>query len=121
MTTASRIFQLSLDIRYVALYSKGALTLSQRPELDFTSDSESDRYEELLVNPSILTLARQRGDIDCGGMEFVIVSYGYFHQLVMPHDHGHVSVAFEKTANPLHYAFQIRSVINNSLDQNPIE
>ena len=111
MTIASRVFKLSLDIRYVALYANGALSMSQRPELDFASDSKSDRYEELLVNPALLTLAGQRGEIDCGGLDFVIVSYGNFHQLVIPFQQGHISVAFEKTANPFQYVSQIQAML----------
>lgn len=41
--------------------------LRERPDLADASSSESDRYEELLVNPTLITLARQRGEIDCGG------------------------------------------------------
>ena len=40
------------------------------------SGLESDRYEELLVNPTLLTLATQRGNIDCGGLKYLIVRYG---------------------------------------------
>jgi hypothetical protein len=60
---------------------------------------ESDRYEELLVNPALLVLTRQRGDIDCGGLEYVLVRYGWFFQLVHPVDGGHISVAIEPDAD----------------------
>lgn len=85
--------------------------MAQRPELDFASGSESDRFEELLVNPAILTLTRQRGGIDCGGMEFVIVSYGNFNQLVIPIEQGHTSIAFEKTANPFQFVSKIKALL----------
>ena len=32
-----------------------------------------DRYEELLVNPTLLTLAGQRGDIDYGGLRCLVL------------------------------------------------
>jgi hypothetical protein len=61
------LFDLTLAVRYVAIYSHGQLSLRQRPDLSLASAPESDRYEELLVNPTLLTLTRQRGEIDCGG------------------------------------------------------
>lgn len=104
------IFALSKDIRYVAIYRAGKLDLAERAGLDGASDSESDKYEELLVNPALLTLAKQRGDIDCGGTNFLIVGYGNFLQLVIPLTDGHVSVAFEKTENPIQYVNKIKDV-----------
>jgi hypothetical protein len=50
------LFNLTLQVRYVAVYRHGELTLRQRPDLTGASAPESDRYEELLVNPTILTL-----------------------------------------------------------------
>jgi hypothetical protein len=70
------LFDLSPQVRYVAIYSHGQLSLRQRTELSLASAPESDRYEELLVNPTILTLTRQRGEIDCGGLDYVVVRYG---------------------------------------------
>jgi hypothetical protein len=53
------------------------------------------------VNPALVLLAQQRGNIDCGGLRYVIVRYGNFAQVVaaMPTG-GHVSVAAESDANP---------------------
>jgi len=62
------LFDLLPTIRYVALYRNGSLTTRQRPNLADASAAESDRYEELLLNPALLMLARQRGDIDVGGL-----------------------------------------------------
>ena len=107
--TASRIFDLSQDIRDVALYRDGDLKLAQRESLQHASSSETDTYEALLVNPTLLTLARQRGDIDCGGAGFIVVGYGDFHQLVIALKDGHVSVAFEKAANPLEFVSAIKA------------
>ena len=91
------IFALSSKIRYVALYRNSQLEIHQRDGLSGASDAESDRYEELLVNPTVLKLASQRGDIDCGGASFVIIGYGNFYQLIVALPDGHASVAFEKT------------------------
>ena len=96
-----KIFDLSGDIRYVAVYHQGELATSARQDLAGASSSESDKYEELIVNPTLLTLVKQRGDIDCGGSKFVLVRYGNFYQFVVPMGTGHLSVCIEPTANPL--------------------
>lgn len=62
------VFHVTQEIRYVAVYLAGQLWMRQRPDLLHASASDSDRYEELLVNPTLLTLTRQRGEIDCGGL-----------------------------------------------------
>jgi hypothetical protein len=98
---ADTLLQAAPEIRYVALYRHGELQLAQRSALRDASASESDRYEELLVNPALLVLTRQRGGIDCGGLEYVLVRYGRFFQLVHPIDGGHVSVAIEPDADVL--------------------
>jgi hypothetical protein len=104
-------FRISKDVRYVALYLDGQLTLRERPGLANASASESDKYEELIVNPGVLTLVRQRGNIDCGGVEFVIIRYGNFWQTVWPVKNGHVSLGLEPSANPLEHAQAVRIVI----------
>jgi hypothetical protein len=82
VSVIEQIFAVSPAVRYVALYRNGELTSRQRAGAEGASSSESDRYEELLVNPVLLTLVRQGGNIDCGGAEFVIVRYGNFYQLI---------------------------------------
>lgn len=110
MNRHHEIFSVSPSIRYVAIYRAGELSLSQRSDLRSASSSESDKYEELLVNPTLLTLATQRGEIDCGGTDFVIVGYGNFLQLIIPLLSGHVSVAFEKSQNPMLYVDEIKAL-----------
>lgn len=105
-----QVFALSPAVRYVALYRNGELASRQRDGAGGASSSESDRYEELLVNPTLLTLVKQRGNIDCGGAHFVVVRYGNFYQLVIDLPDGHVSVCFELGSNPLDYADEIRSL-----------
>ncbi len=112
--TIDKIFAVTPDIRYVALYQQGNLTSRQRSSLSGASASESDRYEELFINPALLTLARQRGNLDCGGAKFVLVGYGNFYQLVLDLPDGHASVCFELSSNPLEYASQIRTICNNA-------
>ena len=94
------LFDFSDSIRYVAIYRNGELALQQRnAALDGQSSGESDQYEELLVNPTLLKLSSQRGNIDCGGLDYLIVAYGNFHQLVRSIDGGHISICLEKGAD----------------------
>jgi hypothetical protein len=111
MSQADAFFRISKDVRYVALYLDGQLTLRERPGLVNASASESDKYEELIVNPAILLLARQRGNIDCGGAQFIMIRYGNFWQTVWPVGNGHVSLGLEPSANPLEHVQAIQSVI----------
>ena len=105
------VFAISPDIRYVAVAHGQEVHMRSRPDLHNASSSDSDRYEELLVNPALLTLATQRGNIDCGGLRYLIVGYGHFQQLVIPRLGGHVSIAFELGANPLDYLQAILGVM----------
>ncbi len=106
-----KLFAISPDIRYAAIYRANELEIMQRPELQNTSSSESDKYEELIVNPTLLTLVKQRGQIDCGGMEYVLIRYGNFFQLVHPIAGGHLSVAIEPWAQPLDMLDKIKQVL----------
>src|SRR5215468_466708 len=56
---ADVFFQISENVRYVAFYLKGQLALHERPALANSSAPESDKYEELIVNPVLLTLVQQ--------------------------------------------------------------
>ena len=93
------IFQLSPQVRYVAVRRGDELVQREREGIAQPSSGESDRYEELLVNPALLTLATQRGNIDCGGCRYLLVRYGRFFQFVRATAEGHVSVALEPGAD----------------------
>jgi hypothetical protein len=108
------IFGLSEAVRYVAVARGQDVRLQERSGLADASSSESDRYEELLVNPTLITLARQRGEIDCGGLDYLIVAYGSFFQIVMPlPDGGHVSVAVERSAIPTELVEPLREIVRS--------
>jgi hypothetical protein len=94
------IFDVSQSIRYVALKEGDDLLQRQRSGVANASESESDRYEELFVNPALLTLAGARGDLDCGGFHYLIIRYGNFFQIVFRLDGGHLSVCVEESADP---------------------
>ena len=98
---ADRIFEQSSDVRYVAIYRDGELLRRSRPGTANTSGDESDKYEELLVNPAVLLLAGQRGAIDCGGLHYVLIRYGNFFQFIFSQPWGHASVCIEAGADPL--------------------
>ena len=105
------VFAISPDIRYVAAAHGQHVQMRSRPDLHNASSSGSDLYEELLVNPTLLTLATQRGNIDCGGLRYLIGGYGHFHQLVIPRPAGHLSIAFEPGANPADHLQAILGVM----------
>jgi hypothetical protein len=90
------LFNFLSDIRYVAVYKDKELLFRERQEIANTSSAESDKYEELIVNPSLLTLARQRGEIDCGGLRFLVIGYGNFNQLIKEISGGHISICLDK-------------------------
>ncbi len=94
-TIIDTCFRQSPSVRYVAVYLHGRLELRSRAEAQLPGSDESDRFEELVVNPTLLKLLSQRGDIDCGGCLYVVVRYGGFHALVHPLGDGHVTVSFE--------------------------
>jgi hypothetical protein len=98
---ADAVLQACAEIRYVAMRCDGQLWLRERAGLHNASSSESDKYEELIVNPTLLTLVSQRGDIDCGGAQFVLIRYGNFFQFVAPIAGGHISIGMEPDCNPL--------------------
>ncbi len=112
-TAVDALFGLTSAVRYVAFYQDGDLFMHKRPGIGKPTTRESDRYEELLVNPTILTLAGKRGNIDCGGLEYIIVRYGNFYQLIAPANGGHFSIAFGLEANPVAYADTIIDLLSN--------
>jgi hypothetical protein len=104
------IFEISPAIRYVAVLRNGQLHSQQRSDLVGASASESDKYEELFVNPTLLTLVHQRGNLDCGGAKFVLVRYGNFYQFVHGVGIDHISVCIESSANPLDFVERIEEL-----------
>ena len=108
------IFALGPGIRYVAFGKGQSIDISQREELVRASGAGSDFFEELLVNPTLLKLARQRGDFDCGGLRYLIVGYGNFHQVVVEMQEGHVSVCVELDSDPVAIAEQVAGLLTNA-------
>jgi hypothetical protein len=109
----NEIFALSSDVRYAAILRDGQLETKIKEGTVGASGSESDRYEELLVNPTLLTLAAARGNIDCGGLDYLIIRYGNFFQFVLPTSWGHVSVCIEKDADPVAIGLKVKALFKD--------
>ena len=105
------LFALSPQVRYVALLRGRDLVLRERPGIGQASAAETDRYEELLVNPAVLTLLSRRGEIDCGGLDHLWIRYGNFWTGLFPTDEGHVNVGLEPDAIPTEHVPAIREVL----------
>jgi hypothetical protein len=109
------LFTVDHAIRYIAIYVDGALTSRERPGIANTSASESDKYEELIVNPTLLKLVQQRGNIDCGGAKYVLIRYGNFFEYVQPVDGGHVSIGIEASGDLMKSVSAIQTFLDSNL------
>jgi hypothetical protein len=107
------LFTSFIDIRYVAIYTNNELVYKQKQQTLDSSSSDTDKYEELLVNPTLLTTARQRGNIDCGGLRFLIVGYGNFYQLVKEIKNGHISICLDKKVDLTNMPDKIFEFLNS--------
>jgi hypothetical protein len=107
------VFRLGPHVRYVAFGQGQDVSTAQREDVQAPSESSSDFYEELLVNPALLTLTRQRGDLDCGGLRHLVIAYGNFNQVVLPlpDGTGHLSVCLERAADANAVAAQLREIL----------
>ena len=108
------IFKLSDNVRNVVVYKNGQLESKSKSTTLEANSSESDRYEELLVNPTLLKLASQRGNIDCSGLNYILIRYGNFFQFVLPESWGHVSVCIEANADPIQIGAQVKSLVDGT-------
>jgi hypothetical protein len=107
------IFKISDSIRYICLYVDEVLTIEKREGIQDASLADSDKYEELFVNPAILKLAGQRGRLDCGGLNYVVIRYGNFYQLIRDYKNGHLSICIDKKQNPIGIAGKIEELLGN--------
>jgi hypothetical protein len=109
---AERIAGLGDAVRYVAVSDGGSEPyIWERESGPDSSSFESDRCEELLVNPTLLTLTGRRGNVDCGGLDYLLVRYGNFFQLVVPIPSGHVSVCLNPDANIAELTRQVLEIL----------
>jgi hypothetical protein len=95
-----QLFGLDQNIRYVAVNQKGRIIeMEQNQKWPSYNPAETDRIEELIVNPVILDLAKRRGDLDLNGIRYVVIRYGLQYQLIFPYEEGHISIGVELKAN----------------------
>jgi len=85
--------------------------MKQRGDIKNASANESDKYEELLVNPTLIKLASQRGNIDCGGLEYLIIRYGNFFVLLTPCKNGHVNIGIDPDKNPFLFIETLNAIL----------
>lgn len=98
---SDRLFALEPKIRYVAVNQRGRIVEMQQSRSHPTYNShETDRMEELIVNPVVLELTSRRGNIDMDGIRYVVIRYGTQYQLIMPYQEGHLSIGVELEDNP---------------------
>ncbi len=108
------LLDLSESIRGVAVYHDGELTSRMRPGTPKPWSAESDRYEELLVNPALLTLVGQRGKVDRGGVRYALIRYDKFFRLIAPVPGGHVSLCIEPTGQPVMLAGPVLQTLDRA-------
>jgi hypothetical protein len=80
---------------------KGVIVeMEQSPLYPTYNPHESDRIEELIVNPIVLEITRRRGNIDMNGIRYVVIRYGTQYQLLMPYKEGHIYIGVELDDDP---------------------
>jgi hypothetical protein len=110
---SERLFRLEPRIRYVALNQKGEIRemvqSSQHPSFN---SPESDRIEELIVNPIVLEITARRGNLDMDGIRYVVIRYGTQYQVLLPYQNGHLSIGVNLEDDPLEVARKVSAALN---------
>jgi hypothetical protein len=109
---SAQLFRMEPKIRYVAINQNGKIVeMEQSPSHPSYNPCETDRMEELIVNPVMLELAARRGNLDMAGIRYVIIRYGTQYQLLMPYQEGHLSIGVEKQDDPVEIASKIAAAL----------
>lgn len=110
---SKELFELEPRIRYVAVNQKGKIVEMAQSEAHPSYNSEeTDRIEELVVNPIVLELAARRGNLDMDGIRYVVIRYGTQYQLLLPYQEGHLSIGVEKHDDPVEIARRVITALN---------
>jgi hypothetical protein len=110
---SERLFRLEPRIRYVALNQRAQIKEMRRSPLHpSTNPPESDRIEELIVNPIVLEIAARRGNIDMDGVRYVIIRYGTQYQLLLPYQDGHLSIGVNLEDDPIEIARRVAAALD---------
>lgn len=105
MSLADDIFRWEPKVRYVAVNQNGRIEeMTQSPAHPTYNPHDTDRIEELVVNPIVLEITRRRGMLDMGGVRHVVIRYGTQYQLLIPYREGHLSVGVELHDDPYEIA-----------------
>ena len=113
---APLLFPLDPGIRYVARNRQGAIVeMEQNPKWPSHNPAETDRMEELIVNPIVLEATRRRGDLDLEGLDYVVIRYGIQYQAIFPLPDGHVSVGVEHSADIASVASRIADALSKTV------
>ena len=67
--------------------------------------------EELIVNPIVLELAARRGNLDMGGIRYVVIRYGTQYQLLIPYGEGHLSIGVELQDDTVEIASKVTTAL----------
>jgi hypothetical protein len=71
---SNRLFELDSNIRYVAVNQRSRIVeMEQNPKWPSYNPPDTDRMEELIVNPVVLELAKRRGVLDLDGIRYVVI------------------------------------------------
>ena len=110
---STRLFALEPKIRYVAVNQNGKiLEMEQSSAHPSYNAAETDRIEELVVNPIVLEITARRGNLDMDGIRYVIIRYGTQYQLLMPYQNGHISIGVELQDDPVEIARTVTRALN---------
>ena len=80
---------------------------SRAPRIPSYNPPESDRIEDLVVNPVVLELAARRGNIDMDGVRYVVIRYGTQYQVLLPYQEGDLSIGVELHDDPVEIAGKV--------------
>lgn len=109
---SAQLFSMEPKIRYVAVNQKGKIVeMEQSPSHPSYNSNETDRIEELIVNPIVLELAARRGNLDMDGIRYVVIRYGTQYQLLIPYGEGHLSIGVELRDDPVEIASKITTAL----------
>jgi hypothetical protein len=110
---AAQLFAMEPKIRYVAVNQSGKIVeMEQSPQHPTYNPHETDRIEELIVNPVVLEITSRRGNLDMNGVRYVVIRYGTQYQLIMPYKNGHVSIGVELKDDPYEIATSVAEHLN---------
>jgi hypothetical protein len=110
---STRLFSLEPKIRYVAVNQSGRIVeMEQSAKHPSYNPPETDRMEELVVNPTVLEITSRRGNIDMDGIRYVVIRYGTQYQLIMPYAEGHLSVGVELEDDPVEIASKVVAALD---------